>query len=323
MARKIFILAAVIMLMSLCSPLCASAQKKIKIGILRFSDQAHYLEGQKGILEQLKQEGFDETNVDFDIRGAEGDKGKVAEIAKEFSEKEMDLIMPLGTPAAIVVAREIKDIPIVFIQVFDPLSSGIISSWQSSGNNTTGTSTWVDMKVVVNILREVSLGKRIGVLFTEGEEQTLIQLNEFKKLQAKMSFTMIPAVVNRSEDAGSVVSSLAGKIDALFITGGTLLGKGLPSILEAAINAKIPTATHLQERCEAGVLLAITGNSYKVGALGGEKAAQILRGTKPKDIPSEHLKIFDIIINLKTAKKMGLVIPVSFLKTASKVIKDE
>ncbi len=323
MGRKTFILAVVIMVTSLYFPLGASAQKKIKIGILRFSEQAHYIEGQRGILEQLKQEGFDETNVDFDIRDAGGNKDKVAEIAKVFLEKKMDLIMPLGTPAAIGVAKEIKDIPIVFAHVFDPVGSGIANSWQSSGNNITGASTWVEMKVVVKVLREISLCKRIGVLFTEEEKQTLIQLDEFKKLQTEMDFMVIPAAINKPEDTGSVVSSLVGKVDAIFVTGGTVVGKGLAAFLEVAINAKIPTATHLQERSEAGVLLAITGNSFKIGELAGEKAVQVLRGKKPADIPIEHLKTYDIVINLKTAKKMGVDIPVSLLKIASKVIKNE
>ncbi len=322
MLRRVFVLGLVVLMLGLCIPAGVFAQEKVKVGILLFSSESGYPTSSKGILEGLKKEGFDETKVDFDIRNAQGNNENVTLIAKEFVDKKVNLIMPIGTPAAIGVYKIEKVIPIVFSNVFDALSAGIAKSLESSGTNATGSSTWVEMYNIVKVLRQICPGKRIGVLYTDTEKQTIAQLESFKKLQDTLGIIVIAVNVAKPDDAvGAAQSLVEQQVDSIFITGGTIVGKSIPAILEVVNKAKIPTAAHLPDRVKKGVLLAVSGDSFKVGELAGKKAAQVLKGAKPTNIPIEPLTFYDITINAKTAEVIGLTIPAKLLESAKEVIK--
>jgi putative ABC transport system substrate-binding protein len=320
MVRRLFVLALMVAVLGLYIPSAIFAQEKIKIGIVRYSEESGYPDGQKGILEQLKKEGFDATKVDFDIRTAEGSKDKLIEILKEFRAKNPNLIIALGTTPVIEAYKEFKDIPIVATIVFDLVGAGVAKTWERSDTNVTGTCTWVDLSTMIRTLRQVSPVKRLGVLYNEKEVNAVLQLDELKKIEAKMDFTVIAANVATAEEAGDVTRSLVGQVDSIFITGATTVGKGLKDIVEVANKSKIPTVAHLADRSEKGILVAVSANPFKLGELAGKKAAQILRGARPTDIPIETLKSYDIAINLKTAAAMGIKIPVTLLRAATKVV---
>lgn len=298
------------------------AQEKIKIGILKSSSAPQYVAGVNGILQEFKKSGYDENRVNFVIRDASGSKDKCSEIAGEFKENAIDLVMPLGTIAAISAYNEFKDVPIVFALVYDPLGEGIIKSWENSGNNVTGVSNWVNMYSLVQILRKVCPAKKIGVLYAQDEKNTIFQLEEFKKLQKEMGFEVVEANINKLEDLKPVIFSLYGRIDALYVGGGALLSAGIKDIVEDTIKYKIPTIAILQERLEAGVLFSVSSNSLENGELAAKKAIQVLEGAKPSEIAVEYLKKFDIGVNLKTANLMGINIPVNLLEITSKVVKE-
>mgnify|MGYP001038284869 CR=1 FL=1 len=150
----------------------------------------------------------------------------------------------------------------------------------------------------------------------------MLQLDGLKKLQDKMGFVVIAANVANAEEAGGVTRSLVGRVDSIFITGATTVGKGLKDIVEVATKSKIPTVAHLADRAEKGVLVVASANPFKLGELAGKKAAQILRGARPSDIPIETLKSYEIAVNLKIANAMGIKIPATLLKAATKVIKE-
>jgi len=300
----------------------ALAQEKIKIGILKISAAPHYETGVKGILQEFKKSGYDENRVKFDIRDAGGSMEKSSEIAGEFKKEAVDLVMSLGTVAAMGVSNAIKDIPVVFALVYDPLSAGLIKSWENSGNNVTGISNWVNIYSLVQVLRYVCPAKKIGVLYAQDEKNTIFQLEEFKKLQKEMGFEVVEANINKLEDLKPVLFSLYGRIDALYVGGETLLSAGIKDIVEDTIKYKIPTIAILQERLEAGVLFSVSSNSLENGELAAKKAIQVLEGAKPSDIAVEYLKKFDIGVNLKTAKLMGINIPVNLLEITSNAIKE-
>jgi len=299
----------------------SQAQKKAKIGIVMYSNEARYIEGKNGAIAQLKKEGFDEQKVDFDIRDAEGKDTKVTEIAKDFKEKGMNLIIAYGTQAATNTYKEIKDIPIIISMVYDPVGAGLAKSMKSSGNNITGASNFVNMKSVVMHLRLISPAKKIGVLYNEGEKNSVLQLDEFKKLQDEMGILVIGANVTTPEQVGEATRSLVERgVDSLFMSGSNVLSKNLAAALEVAAARKIPTVSHLSDRVKEGVLLSVSPSAFKVGELAGKKAAEVLRGAKPTDIPIETLEDYDITVNATTAKAIGKVMPDGLLKKAKKII---
>ena len=142
--------------------LSVEAKAEKKVGILIFSEEARYKEATTGFMEKLKEEGFTEPKIKIIIENAGANKARAAELVKKYSAEKMDLIFTLGTSMTIPVAREIKDIPIVFGIVYDPVEAGITKSWKSSGNNTTGASTRIPMQKMIDVLKEFMPVKRLG-----------------------------------------------------------------------------------------------------------------------------------------------------------------
>jgi putative tryptophan/tyrosine transport system substrate-binding protein len=297
-----------------------AAEPKKRIGILTFSDQLRYLEAKRGFVDILKKAGIDRMQTEFYIGNAEANKAVATELVTKFGTAQLDLIFTVGTHATLAIMQEIKDIPVVFAQVYDPVDAGIARDWISSGNNSTGVSTKVPMSKLLESLKEFTPVKNLAVLYTPGEKNSESQLRDLQKVQADYGIKAIPVPLNKPQEIQQLLPIVLLKTDALYITGSNLVNSQMAAIVEMAIEAKIPTISHLEDLVEKGVLLGVGPNSYLIGRLAGEKAVKVLQGTNPSSIPIETLKHFDVIINLKTAKAGGFQIPPDFMKTVSKII---
>jgi putative ABC transport system substrate-binding protein len=291
-----------------------------RVGILTFSEEVRYTEVQKGILDQLMKDGYGEPAVMFTIENAKGSKAKTAELVQKFAAAKMDLIFTIGTTATIAVAREIKDVPVVFGMVYDPVETGVAKDWKSSGNNTTGVSPKVPMSALVNRLKEMAPIKKLAVLYTPGEKNTEIQLKEMQELQTSMQIKVIPVILADKEEVARIVSSVAPTVDAFYLSGSAVIGTTVPTIVDIANKAHVITISHLDDLVEKGALLGVCANSNLVGHHAGKKAIQILKGAKPSSIPIEIEKNLDFILNMKTAKAGQFQISPSFMKKVTKTI---
>ncbi len=296
------------------------AKAETKIGILLFNDQPRYVQNKEGVIDQLNQQGFGGPVVKFTVENAAGNKAKAAEIARKFAAAKMDMVIPIGTSAAVAAANEIKDIPIVFVMVWDPVGSKIAQDWKSSGNNTTGASSKTSASKLLSTLKELAAIKRVAVLYTPGERNSEIQLKELEAEQGKFNIKIVPVPLSNKEAAASLLADVVERAEAICLTGSSVVGDALPMIVDVAAKAKVITASQSEDQVERGALLGITVDSYAVGRLAGEKAAKVLKGAKPSSIPIEPLKKLDLILNMKTAKAGGVQIPPAFMKSVTKVI---
>lgn len=298
----------------------AEAMAEKRIGVLIYNEEARFTESQQGILDQLKIDGFGEPAAKFTMENARNSKAKAAEVARKFGEAKMDLIIAIGTPATLAVTGEIKDVPIVFSMLYDPVEVGVAKTWKSSGNNTTGVSPRVPVTKIMDAMREVVPIKRLAVLYTPGEKHTEIQLKELQKIQAEYKIRVIPVILDNMEEIAEAVSIIAPTVDAMYLTGSSIINASIPMIIEIATRAKVVTVTHIEEFVSKGVLLGICVNPYRAGRLAGEKAVRILRGARPSAVPIETLKKFDLIVNRKTAKAGKFDLPPAFMKAVTKTI---
>src|SRR5208337_1743315 len=175
--------AAVVFLIATLLSVNARAEKRI--GFLLFSNESRYLEAAEGAKDKLYEAGYTKSNTHYIIEKADANKAKAVELVKEFAREKLDLIVTLGTSSTVIVAREIKDVPIVFGIVYDPVDAGIAKSWKSSGNNTTGTSTKIPMVKVISTLELLRPIKRLAVLYTPGEKNSETTLKDLQNIQAK------------------------------------------------------------------------------------------------------------------------------------------
>jgi putative ABC transport system substrate-binding protein len=316
-ARKLSVIAVFFLGVTLLS-VAAGAEKRI--GILTFSEEVRYNDTQKGVMDQLNRDGFGEPAVKFTIENARGSKAKAAELVQKFAAAKMDLIITIGTSATIAVAREIHDVPVVFGMVYDPIEAGIAKDWKSSGNNTTGVSPQVSMSKLVSSLKELAPIKKLAVLYTPGEKNTEIQLKELQKLQISLHIKVIPIIMAKKEEVAQTLSSVVHTVDAIYLTGSSIVGTTVPIIVDIANKAKVVTISHLDDLIEKGALLGICANSYRVGRFAGKKAVKILKGAKPSAIPIETEKKLDFMLNMKTAKAGQFQIPSTFMKKVTRII---
>jgi len=298
----------------------SEARAERKIGILMFSEEVRYNEAVRGILDQLREAGYGEPQTRFIMENAGANKAKAAELVEKFVAAKLDLIFTLGSSVTVPVSREIRDVPIVFSVVYDPVEAGIAKDWESSGNNTTGTSTKLPMSKLMDCLRDFAPVKRLAVMYTPGEKNSETQLKDIKAVEAIYGIKVIPVPLTNKEEVAQVLPAVIRTTDAMYVTGSNLVGHELSKVVDMATAARMVTITHLEDLVVKGVLLGVTSNPYQGGRLAGEKAIRIFKGAKPSSIPIEPPKRFDVIINMKTAKAGQFKIPMSFMSKVMKKI---
>ena len=291
-----------------------------KIGVLVSFDQARYTDNLKGALDQLAKEGYGEGSAKFTIENAKGSHVNAAELARKLSAARLDLIMTMGTMATSAVMREVKTVPVVFSMVYDPVEAGIAKDWKSSGNNSTGVTPRVPPAILVQRLKEFAPVKRLAVLYTPGEKNTEAQLKDLQGLQDEAKIKVVAVPLSRKEEVGQILPEVVHTADAIYLTGGSIIGATIPTIVDSANRGKVVTVSHLADMIDKGVLLGVCVDPYAVGRLAGEKAVKVLKGARPSSIPIEPPKNIDLIINMKSVKAGQFQIPPGFAKQVTKII---
>jgi putative ABC transport system substrate-binding protein len=317
--RSRLVMAALMVVLLICT-LSSTAVAEKKIGIIIWETEKNYTDAKEGLMAQLDKEGFGEPKASYVIEDAGGSKVRAADIAKKFSTEKLDLIVAIGTSAAVAVFKETKDVPLVFTVVYDPVDSKIATDWKSSGNNTTGTSSKIHMSLLLENLKLVAPAKNLAVLYTPGEKNSEAQLKDLQSAQAQFGIRIIPVPLTTREETPQIVADVMGRAEAVFLSGSSIAIDALPTIVETAKKAGVITTSIQSDKVEKGILLGVYANTRTLGTMAGEKAAKVLKGAKPSSISIDTVKKPDIIVNMKTAKDSRINVPTAFLKTATRVI---
>jgi len=296
----------------------ARAEKRVVL--ITYSEEGFYLKSQKGLLELLSAEGFGTATVNLSVENAQGSKSKASELVQKYAAEKPDLLITLGTSVTIFALKAIRDLPVVFSTVYDPIEAGIAKDWASSGNNCTGASTKIPPTKILELVREFTPIKTLGVLYTPGEMNSESQLRGLQDVQASSGIKILPIILARKDEIPQILPEVVNAVDAVYLTGSTIVGGSVPAIVEIANKAGVLSISHLDDLVEKGAVLGICTNSYLVGRLAGEKAVQVLRGADPSTIPIESGKEIDIILNRPSATAGKFQIPEPFLKKITKFI---
>jgi putative tryptophan/tyrosine transport system substrate-binding protein len=291
-----------------------------RIGILVWNEELRYRQSVIAIRDRLREDGLADAQVDFKEEVAMGNKATAMKMAKDLAAARMDLYFVTGTSAALALSKEVREAPIVFTMVYDPVSSGLVKSMQSSQNNVTGTSTHVAMDGVIAAAQRVMPIKTLAILYTPGEKNSELQVKDVQAVEKKCGIQVVPVPLLNAEEVPLVVGSLKGRADAIFLTGSAVVDKTIPQILEVSAKCGILTLTHLVDSVNRGVILGAGPNARETGLVAGSMGTSILRGTRPSDIPITIPQKLDIYVNLKAARAAGITIPESLLKEATLVI---
>jgi putative ABC transport system substrate-binding protein len=306
-------------------PLSARAQQAGKLPTIGFlgANASVWAPWTAAFVERLRALGWIEgRNVAIDYRWSEGRPERIAEIAAEFVRLKVD-IMVTNESSAATLKQATSVIPIVFVLGIDPVGSGLIANLARPGGNVTGLSVQsADVASKrLELLREVVPQlRRLAIMAHVDNRSAVMEMAEVQAANRALGLEIATLEIRRAEDIAPAFAALKPQADALYVVGAALFAANITRIITFALTARLPTSFNTRIFVQAGGLMSYgTGYSDQFRRA-ADYVDKILRGAKPADIPVEQPTKFELIINLTTAKALGLTIPESFLLRADEII---
>jgi putative tryptophan/tyrosine transport system substrate-binding protein len=260
--------------------------------------------------------------VAIEYRWAEGRYERFAEIAAEFVRLKVDVILTAGS--AVPDAKQATSvIPIVFAAANDPLGTGLVASLARPGGNITGLSIQSNDLAGkrLQLLREVLPGlRRFAIMASVGYPAAVLEMDEVEATARKLGLEATRLEIRRAEDIASAIEAQKGRADALYVCPDPLVGANQIRMNAVALEARLPTMHVVREYIESGGLMSYGASFADMFRRAAGYVDKILRGAKPGDLPVEQPTKFELIINLKTAKMLGIEVSPALIATADEII---
>lgn len=304
------------LLVILALPSRTFAEKSYKVAMITWRGET---EAERGFIDELRKCN---CSVSLKKYHANQNRKQLQKIITRIQSTPVDLIYVFGTTATKIILSRIKDKPVVFNIVNRPVGSGIIASWESSKNNATGASNKVPVLNQLKALKKVVDYSRLGIIYNPKEQNSIIQRNITKSLESNLEFELKEYRISRKQDTLKNMPCMREEVDAVYLPADSMT-KFLGKEIMAVVNKfKIPSLSAVESMVpEDGALLGLVPNYYELGKLAAKKALKIFQGKKPAEIPSSALDHFNMSVNMKTAQKIDVQIPMSILVMANKIVR--
>jgi putative ABC transport system substrate-binding protein len=307
-------------------PLAARAQQPAKlptIGYLGTAAASAWAPWTAAFVQRLHELGWIEgRTVAIQYRWAEGHTERFAEIAAEFIRLKVDVIVTGGN-AAVAAKQASSVVPIVFALASDPVGDGLVATLARPGGNITGLSIQApDLAGKrLALLREVVPGlRRLAIMVNVDFPAAVLEMGEIQAAAGTLGLDVATFEIRRAEDIAPAFEALKGRAEALYVVGDALVIIHRVRINILALTARLPTMLATREYVEAGGLMSYGPSFADVFRRAGDYVDKILRGAKPGELPVEQPTKFEFVINLTTAKALGLDVPATLLARADEVI---
>jgi putative ABC transport system substrate-binding protein len=305
-------------------PAHAQQSRKLPtIGFLGTSTPVGWAQWTAAFVQRLRELGWvDGRTVAIEYRWAEGRNDRFPEIAAEFVRLKVDVIFTAGT--GIAAAKQATTvIPIVFALSNDPVGSGLVASLARPGGNVTGLSTQLTdvagkrLELMRTFIPEL---RRLAIMFNAGFPDAVVEAREVQVSAKSIGVETTNFEIRRAEDIEPSFEGLKAQTDILFVCSDPLAIANRNRISSFALASRLPAMYGFREFVEAGGLICYGPNVPSLFRRAGDFVDRVLRGTKPAEIPIEQPTKFDLIINVTTAKAIGLTVPYKLLALADEVI---
>ena len=308
-------------------PLAARAQQLVKqrtIGFLGSSTPSAMSQWVAAFVQRLRDLGWiDGGTVTIEYRWAEGRSSRAAEIAAEFVQLKVDVIVTYGTSSVLAAKQATSVIPIVFAAANDPVGAGLVASLARPDGNVTGLSVQQTDAAGkrLELLREIVPGlRRLAILANVGNPGAALEMGEAQVAARTLGLEVTTIEIRRGEDIAPGFDALKSQAEALYVCTDPLVITNRARIQTSAMGARLPTVYNSREYVETGGLMSYGPNFLDQWRRTAEIVDKILQGAKPGDIPVEQPTKFDLVLNLTTAKVLGLTIPSTLIARADEVI---
>jgi putative tryptophan/tyrosine transport system substrate-binding protein len=306
-------------------PINARAQQPNKlptIGVL-LGDASSWRAWAAAFAQRLTELGWIKgRTIAIEYRWSEGRPERVAEFAAEFVQQKVDVILTYG--GAVATLKQVTaSIPIVFAVATDPLGSGLVASLARPGGNVTGLSLQASDVAGkrFELFREaVPRLRQLAIMFDAGYPATVREMDGAQSAARTLGLEVALYGIRRAEDIAPAFDALKSRADALYVAVDALILANGTQLATLALSARLPTVFDDRIIVKSGGLMSYGPDISALFVRAAEYVDKILRGTKPSDLPVEQPTKFELVINLKTAKELGLTIPQTMLIAADEVI---
>ncbi len=316
-------LAGAMLLSALSAGPAFAADKAVSVSVLSIVEHPALDSVRDGVRDELKAEGYEVgKNLKWEFQSAQGNVGTAAQIGRKFIGDKPDVIVAIATPAAQAVISATKSIPVVYSAVTDPVAAKLVKSWEPSGNNVTGVSDVLPLDRQLELIkRVVPNAKRVGMVYNPGEANSVVVVNQLKKLLPAAGLTLVEASAPRTVDVGSAAKSLVGKVDLIYASTDNNVVSAYESMVKVATESKIPLIASDTDTVKRGAIAALGVNYYDLGRQTGKLVVRILKGEKPGAIASESSSKLELFVNPGMAEKQGVTLSPELIKSATTVVK--
>ena len=273
-----------------------------------------------GVIDRLKERGVD---AKFNVHIAQGNPSINVQIVNQMMGEKPDLILAIATPGAQASAQKIKDRPILFSGVTDPVSAGLVKDLQNTGGtNITGMSDFSPIDKQVALIKEVVPSvKTIGVIYNAGEPNSVVLVTKLKEEAAKAGLGVEEATIANSSGVFQAAKSLVGRSDVIYVPTDNTAVSALESAVKVCKQNKLPLFAGDVDSVARGAIASVAVDYYKMGLQTGDMAYKILvDGVNPGSMPVEFLNDINLHVNKGSAAAMGVELSASLLERAEKVI---
>lgn len=300
-----------------------SDSKVVKIGITKIIQHPALDAIEEGIMEVIQEAGYEAL---FDLQNANGDLNTASQIANKFKSDKVDVSVGIATPVAVALANTIKDKPVVFATVTDPIGAGLVSSLDKGEGNVTGLSDAVPTREHIQLLKEITDLKTLGYIYTTKEANSISSLELVESACKEFGIALVTQGISLSSEVKQAADAIVDRVDALYLTTDNTVFSALASITQVFGKAKKPIfASDVTAALDGGCLIASGFNYYKAGRATGEMVVQILEGANPDTMPVRFItepSDTDLLFDLDVAKACGIDIPEKYLTMANYIFEN-
>ncbi|GAA0349542.1 ABC transporter substrate-binding protein [Bacillus horti] len=318
MSKKwLFILIAILAVVSGCGQTTGSGEDTIKLGITQYVEHPSLDAAREGFIEALADHGYVEgENLTIDLQNAQTNSGTNATIAQQFASGDYDLILAIATPSAQAVVTQVrdtgKDTPIFFTAITDPVAAGLIESFEEPGSNVTGTSD-THPDAVSNVLKAAKemfpQAEKVGIIYDAGEDNSVENVAQAKEVLNELGLEAVEKTATDPNGVSTAANSLIGEADVIYIPLDNLVVSNLESVGMVAQENGIPIFVGEGDSVEraGGGFVGYGFKYFDLGYQTGEMAVKVIKdGVNPADIPAERPSTLGLYVNYKNAEAQGI-----------------
>lgn len=306
------------------SPLLA--QPRLRVGVMKIVSHAALDADERGFYEAMASAGFrDGVQVTYDRRNAEGSAERAAAIAAEFVRNQVSLIYSIATPTSQAAVKATRHIPIVFSSVTDPVKAGLVPAGsrpgQKTGTNVTGVSDqWPVALQMETYASMVPKARRWGTIYNPAETNSVVHIGQMREAARRLGLSLREVHVSNSQAVEEAARSLVGQVEAINITSDNTTVANLEALVRICETHQIALFAGDVDSVDRGALAGFGMDYFLVGYAAGRKAALVLKGVKPGEIPWGPVEKFSLVINTRAARAMGVTLPADILNKADRLI---